>query len=527
MSGKRWIVAVVIFVVVVVAAAVWWLSRTPGLPGRVRGPEEIAPAKGLLYCAAGRDNGLLAERVMARKDMKKTLDPEMTMKLRQLLVDSELAAMGIEGRWMTPEETMKLFRGSWLAAVYAGEKKKTDSLFAARVGLRQRIALNLLIRKKGTKPAAPGIPTGRMGSGNVGGATFAMAGGWLIASTKPELLRAALTGAGGGETMAREEKFTRLRKAAGEGPVWGWWYAPGKNATSKLTAAKIEYGELIRGTGALRLRFVTTPESSGAEAGNAALEPWSMMPKSLTAIVSTTQFGRLWDDLLLGRSIQREKSGTFLKQFYELSPGQMAKVFPGDTAIGIDGVLKLSDGTPAPNLIFIFNSMTPDKGMALADRILGRSMKEQFKRKVSTIYSRKVVSYVSMNSSAAMSPSVSAKANSVIVTMTLDEMKKVLSSMSGFSPCLKDRRDIDFGGNRKRADTQTLILLNGPATAAAMKEYFTLFADLSSKSLAEFLRQVAAPGSALAGRFRVGIGRMDYSKGLLIGEISLYPNSEK
>lgn len=409
----------------------------------------------------------------------------------------------------------------------ASKEDPADYIIISRLGFMQRVMANMGRKKLGAGRDMLGYNVQEFGAAPGAKNYVTMAGGFLIVSDSKLLMEQALSiGAGkrkGG--VADDRVYALARKHRPGGRAIMEWYSPGGNIKSSLTNAKINYGRVGIGGGGATIYFASEPHSRAAAAKPRMSpddNPAYLIPNTASVFTITRSFGRIWQDLLLGKAMTAEEADTFMKDLYGLGMDKLGEYFDGKVSVSLDGILKTGDGTPVPNLIFAYRVKDGKKALAAADAIFKKTIKESYSRTPDKYRGAEFVRYSSDNEDAVMSISYGViDGKFLVVTLTADEMRKVIDAARNAVPGLTSLESYKKYYSAGSAGQDMFILVNGDRLAADSTGFFSAFSGISSRPLSEAINRLIIPAFGMLNYSGAGVGGVNYEDGLLIGSLRL------
>lgn len=506
------------------------LSWSPGIKVKDATTAKLTPAvncglfvsapnlgKNLKYAAAKEPVASLMRKEVPGEFWKLSAGPEVERLNKKFHIN------------ITPRRLIAMAASDVSYARYpnASKENPTDFIIISRLGFMQRVMANMGRKKLGEGKDMQGYNVQEFGSTPGTKHYVTMAGGFLIVTDSKLLMEQALSiGAGkikGG--VANDRVYELARKHRPGGRAIMEWYSPGGNIKSSLTNAKINYGCIEIGGGGATVYFASEPHSKAAP-GKPRMSPNDnpayLIPNTASVFTITHSFGRIWQDLLLGKSMTAEEADTFMKDLYGLGVDKLGEYFDGKVSVSLDGIMKTGDGTPVPNLIFAYKVKDGKKALAAADAIFKKTIKENYSRTPDKYRGAEFVRYSSDSDDAVISISYGViDGKFLVVTLTSDEMKKVIDAARNAVPGLTSLESYKKYYSDKTAEQDMFILVNGDRLAADSTGFFSAFSGISSRPLSEAINRLIIPAFGTLNYSGAGAGGVNYEDGLLIGSLRL------
>lgn len=199
--------------------------------------------------------------------------------------------------------------------------------------------------------------------------------------------------------------------------------------------------------------------------------------------------------------LEKKETRDFAKDVLNLNV--MKELLPyleGSAVLASSKIKTLSDETPVPDFMLLLplkpggnTEATRKAALSVTDKIFSRGMKENYVKKENSVYGTRVVTYVhkTRRESAVLSPSYAALADFLAVTLTKQDMEKILAVKKGYLPCLQDAEN--FARFKMPEKSSLYFNADGEKSAEYLKDYLTQVIPVSSGFLVDELNSAFLP----------------------------------
>lgn len=522
------IVAAIAGPVLLLAVALVWLSWSPGLAIKNPSPAALTPADCSVFVHApnlGRNLRYLGQK-QAVQQFAKSGAPGKFVEIVLRPKDPEKGKQAAKsaGRMVSFAASDASLSSCPTPGARAGAPN--ELLVVSRLGFSQRILFNL--GKGSGSRSANKQGKFKVYKAGLGGRTFhvTLAGGYLIAATHRGLVNRALDlgMAKDSKSMAAADFYRKSVESSDKSErLVAEWFAPHGAFKSSLTHAKLDYGRITAGGGGVTVNFISRAHSKAAPGGSLSMDPSKYLPASVSLLMVTRSFGRVWQDLLIGKAMSPDETETFMQELYGFGLGELAEYFEDGTGVALDGVYREGDGTPVPSLVFIYKAADKDKAREKVYEILRKSIQDDYEdRKVLRNQMEYITFKNDYDETAVTAPSFALVDDFVFFTLTDTQMERILDAAAGVKPALSGTAAYKALFKTMSGKQDAFILVQGKPLGAQAVDYFTWFGDISSPELAQALQQAVVPAARMLEHSGGGAGSLVYKDGLLYGALKVF-----
>ena len=423
---------------------------------------------------------------------------------------------------LTPERLRKL-SGQEFSFTSFGSSKDQSYLLITKLGTLQKAVVNLARHKFGKPDKYDRFYVQKVGSGE---STFyvTMGGGYLFLSSSRDVLEKSLDLALGRseDSVAAQRLYQAADTSGNSNDLFLEWFAPGDGLKTPLTNFQVNHGALRFSADGMVLRTVTRAQDRGPGAAPLNDAPCHLVPETVSLFMTTAQFGRVWDDLLLGKAFKPDHAENFMQDLYNFGVKDLSEHFGGQAAMAVDGVFRAEDRTPVPQLIFAWEVKQPEGVMEKVRTIFAKSLKESFKNHTRKRNNIDYEVFQHEYESSEIEPTYAVAQGYLFFTITEREMQRVLDTVAQKNASMGGKDVFKQYFKVEDLHSDMYVHIDGRRLAAGAADYFTWFGDISSPGLAGVLAEVVVPFTDTFKHVPAGAGRFHYDGDILRGETTFH-----
>ncbi len=417
-----------------------------------------------------------------------------------------------------PSRLLKFLSRDATLSITPGDKENKAILLVTQITIIQKIkfkALKLLLFLKGnirTKMMGD-VPAYEIKTASGKSFLYCVMGDYLFLSNRSETLNAAISNALNMTTapLSGDMLFMKAYNTEEHSPAGLFRFY--ENASGKRTVDALYFtGKEQPKEEELAFATFTVSEknlnaSPDQKTYFSAVAPY--LPKE-TVFFSHLDFTAT---LFHGESIKSlltsETASGFSTEVLKLNLHEtLLPLLAGSCMVTFSKTLTLPDGTPLPDFTFIFPlnpslaQKTRQKSiLSVIEKIFIKSLKDAYKKQTEMLYGTQVVSFVNAKRGnyATLSPSYAIIGGFLFVTLTLENLEKILAVKKGFLPCLQDTKDFKNAAPPQKA--KFYFFTSGAKASGAVKDYLTQILEISSGFMEKEIKTGLLPASREIRRF--------------------------